>query len=197
MTHMTWLYALKPWYARRLGRVVARLDAQHITANAVSATGVFFAGCAGAVLAFGPTGLISAGLVAAFLAARLACANMDGTLARRRAPRPFGGVVNELGDRLADVALLAGLWPHLGWATAGVLLAATLPSWASLAVAAHGAPRTNGGPMGKTERCLLGIVVVASGWYAPIALVIAVGSVVTAIVRLSIGSRALATGAQS
>ncbi|HLY34495.1 MAG TPA: hypothetical protein VKQ07_08180, partial [Jatrophihabitantaceae bacterium] len=189
--------ALKPWYARRLRRIVARLDAQHITANAVSATGVLFAGCAGAVIAFAPTGLISAGLVAAFLAARLACANMDGTLARRQAPRAFGGVVNELGDRLADFALLAGLWPHLGWATSCVLLAAMLPSWASLAVAAHGAPRPNGGPMGKTERCLLGIVAVASGWYAPIALAIVVGSVATAIVRLSIGSRALATGARS
>jgi len=141
------------------------------------------------VVAFAEPGPTAALLVAALVAGRLGCANMDGTLARRRTPREFGAVVNELGDRIADLALLAGLCTHLGWAAGAVMLAATLPSWASLAVASTGGPRSNSGPMGKTERCALLVIATATGWFAPIAVVVVIGSVITAAVRLVEGAR--------
>jgi CDP-diacylglycerol--glycerol-3-phosphate 3-phosphatidyltransferase len=188
---MTGLYALKPWFTGRLDPVARRLTQLAVAPDAVSAAGVVFAAGAGATLAFFGPGPWSALLVAGLLTARLACANLDGTLARRRRPRPFGGVVNEVGDRLADLAALAGLAAHLGWAAGTVALAATLPSWAALSVAAAGGSRTNGGPVGKTERCVLLVGAAATGWYAAAGIAVVAGSVLTAGVRLAIGARIL------
>lgn len=188
------LYALKPWYARRLEPVVAGLEQHGATANQVSLAGVAFAGAAGAVAACIPSGPITALLVAGLLAVRLACANMDGTLARRRRPDPVGGLNNELGDRAADLATLACFVPHLGWSALAIMLAATLPSWAALAVAAQGAERSNAGPVGKTERCVLVALAAGTGWFAGAGVAIALGSVVTAVVRLAAGCGRLRAG---
>ena len=185
------LYALKPWYARRLEPVVANLERHGATPNHVSVAGAVFAGAAGAVAAGITPGPVTALLVAGLLAARLACANMDGTLARRRPPDPTGGVTNELGDRAADLLTLACFLPYLGWSAFAVLLAATLPSWAALAVAAQGGARSNVGPVGKTERCVLVVLAAGTGWFAGAAFAIVTGSVVTAVVRLAVGRRAL------
>ncbi|MER7177102.1 CDP-alcohol phosphatidyltransferase family protein, partial [Streptomyces mesophilus] len=121
------------------------------------------------------------------LAARLAFANLDGALARDtgRCTRR-GAVVNELGDRLADLAMLAGfLFVAPVWLVACAALAATAPSWVALAGAAAGAPRRNGGPVGKTERCALVVLAAATGWFVPVLGILAVGSLVTAVVRLA------------
>lgn len=185
------LYALKPWYAARLAPVAGRLTALGVSPDAVSAAGVAFGALAGALLAVLPPTLLTGLLVAGSVAARLGCANLDGTLARHRPPRPFGRVVNELGDRLADLALLAGFTTHLGWGAAGLMLAATLPSWVSLAVSSAGGPRVNGGPVGKTERCALAVSAAATGWYLPVAGAIALGSVLTAALRLVQGRAAV------
>lgn len=162
-----------------------------VSANVVTVAGVVLAAAAGAVLAFVRTGVVTALLVAALLAGRLACTNMDGTLARQAAPRPFVTVVNELGDRGADLVALAGVAPHLGWGTGAVLFATTLPSWSALAVSAAGGPRSNCGPMGKAERCALLVVAAGTGWFAPIGVIVAIGAALTAIVRLVAGAHAL------
>jgi CDP-diacylglycerol--glycerol-3-phosphate 3-phosphatidyltransferase len=188
---MSGLYALKPWYARRLRPVADRLERHDISPDAVSAGGVAFGALAGAALALLSPGPLAGVIVAVLLAARLACANLDGTLARRRRARPSGGVVNEAGDRLADLAMLAGLTVPLGWPAALVLLAATLPSWAALAVAAQGGSRSNAGPLGKTERCALMVVAASSGWFVPVVVLVVIGSVLTALLRLVRGARSL------
>ncbi|MEH6380014.1 CDP-alcohol phosphatidyltransferase family protein, partial [Streptomyces sp. KLMMK] len=120
------------------------------------------------------------------LAARLAFANLDGALARDtgRTTRR-GSVLNELGDRAADLLVLAGFLTLAPlWLVATAALAATLPSWVSLAGAAAGAERINGGPVGKTERCLLAVVAAATGWAVPVLAVVAAGSALTAALRL-------------
>ncbi|MFI6498865.1 CDP-alcohol phosphatidyltransferase family protein [Nonomuraea typhae] len=183
---MNGLYALKPWYAARLGGVRALLVAHDVRPWTVTAAGVAFAAAAGAVLAVLAPGPVAAVAVALLLAARLACANLDGGVARDsgRATR-FGSVVNELGDRLAELAVLAGclaLAPPALVATAA--LAATLPSWVALAGAAAGARRLQGGPMGKTERCVLLVVFAFTGWGGWLVL-LAAASVLTALVRLA------------
>jgi CDP-diacylglycerol--glycerol-3-phosphate 3-phosphatidyltransferase len=41
------------------------------------------------------------------------------------------------------------------------------------------------GPVGKTERCLILVAIAATGWATPLLIVLAVGSLATAVVRLA------------
>lgn len=193
---MNGLYALKPWYARRLQRAVDLAVHRGISPDAFTAAGVAAAAVAGVAVAVGwwPAALVAVAL-------RLAGANLDGAVARARGvSRPWGFVLNEVGDRASDLLMLAGL-AVLAARTdsdAAVVLvlvaavAATLPTFASLAAAGAGGTRRNGGPVGKTERCAA--VVVATAFPAMIAVVtvvLTVGSVLTAGLRLYAAHREL------
>jgi len=191
---MSGLYALKPWYAARLSGVRRALVARRVAPGAITAGGVAFGAAAGVALWLIPAGPAAAGAVAALLAARLACANLDGGVAREsgRATR-FGALANEAGDRLAELAALAGL---LAWAPPALVVAAGLavgaPSRVSImAMAAGGAPRPGGGPFGKTERCALLVAVALTGWAVPLLLVLIAGSLLTAAVRVVQARRSL------
>jgi CDP-diacylglycerol--glycerol-3-phosphate 3-phosphatidyltransferase len=183
---MNGLYALKPWYATRLGGLRRSLVARRVPPDVLTWAGVASGALAGAALAVLASGPLAAATVGVLLAARLACANLDGGVAREsgRATR-FGAVVNELGDRLAELAVLAGT---LAFAPTGQValaaLAATAPSFVSLAGHAAGAPRIQGGPVGKTERCLILVAVAATGWSVPLLWLLAAGSLLTAGLRL-------------
>jgi CDP-diacylglycerol--glycerol-3-phosphate 3-phosphatidyltransferase len=185
------LYRLKPWYAARLAPIRRRLVAAHVPPAAITMTGIAFGAGAGVVLAAGHTamlrpGLLACAVVAALLAGRLACANLDGGVARDgdRAT-PFGAVLNEVGDRAADLAALAGcLAIAPAWLVCAAGLAATMPSLASLAGAAAGLGRLQGGPVGKTERCLLLVLLAGTGLVTVFLAILAIGSAVTAAVRL-------------
>lgn len=180
------LYSFKSWYAGRLAPVRRGLVAANVPPAAITTAGIAFGGAAGMALALMRPGPLAGTAVAVLLAARLACANLDGGVARDgdRATT-FGSVLNEVGDRAAELAALAGCLafapPALVLAAA---LAATLPSWVALAGAAAGLGRIQGGPVGKTERCMLLALIAAIG--SPVVLlgVLAAGSAATALVRL-------------
>jgi CDP-diacylglycerol---glycerol-3-phosphate 3-phosphatidyltransferase len=180
------LYSLKPWYAGRLAPVRRKLVAADVPPAVITVAGIFFGGAAGAALALLRPGPVAGLTVGALLALRLAGANLDGGVARdgNRAT-PFGSVLNELGDRVAELAALAGC---LAFAAPGLVLAAafaaTLPSWVALAGAAAGLGRIQGGPVGKTERCLLLALLAGTGLSIAFLAVLAAGSALTAIVRL-------------
>ena len=71
-------------------------------------------------------------------------------------------------------------------------LAATLPTFASLAAAGAGAPRRNGGPLGKTERCLFVVLAAAFPIVMPfLAVSLVIGSLITAALRLRAAHREL------
>ncbi len=185
----TWggLYSLKSWYADRLAPVRRGLVTANVPPAVITAAGVFFGAGAGAALALLRPGPAAGLAVAVLLAARLACANLDGGVARDRGrATPFGSVVNELGDRAAELTALAGC---LAFAPAALVfaaaLAATLPSWVALAGAAAGLGRLQGGPAGKTERCLLLALTAATGLGVVFLWVIAAGSALTAVIRLA------------
>lgn len=203
---MRGLYALKPWYTRRLGAIVRGAAARGVSPDVFTWLGVAAAAGAGAAVAaeWWPVALL-------LLAARLAGANLDGAVARARGvSRPWGFVLNEVGDRSSDLLVFAGLavlaartgpaddaaWSAWGDPFAWVLVAAaaaTLPTFASLSLAGAGGPRLNGGPFGKTERCAA--VVLATAFPTAIgalAALMTLGSVVTAVARLARGRRALA-----
>nr|WP_243896468.1 CDP-alcohol phosphatidyltransferase family protein [Actinomyces bowdenii] len=195
------LYALKHWYTRRLGFLIQGSVRRGISPDAWTAAGVLAAaaGCGAIIMGWWPLALI-------LLAARLAGANLDGAVARARGvARPFGYVLNELGDRASDLLIMAGLvglatrtqadgaQPGALTLTLVATTAATLPTFISLAAAGAGAPRLNGGPLGKTERCLAAVIACALPQHLGIiAWVIIVGSLLTAALRLVRTARSLA-----
>ena len=181
------LYSFKSWYTGRLAPLRRGLVAANVPPAAITMAGIVFGGGAGAALALLRPGPAAGAAVAALLAARLACANLDGSVARDRdRVTPFGSVLNEVGDRAAELAALAGC---LAFAPAALVLAAalaaTLPSWVALAGAAAGLGRIQGGPVGKTERCLLLALLAASGLSLVFLSVLAAGSALTAAIRLA------------
>ena len=195
---MVSLYSLKYWYTRRVGVIIQASVRRGISPDVWTAVGVIAAalGCGALVMGWWPLAFI-------LLAARLGGANLDGAVARARdVSRPFGFVLNEIGDRVSDLFIMAGLVGlalRTGSSTTTVYLtlialaAATLPTFISLAAAGAGATRLNGGPFGKTERCLAAVVAAALPQYLVIiAWVIIMGSAVTACVRLARTATALA-----
>ncbi|SPT54157.1 CDP-diacylglycerol--inositol 3-phosphatidyltransferase [Actinomyces bovis] len=192
------LYGLKHWYTRRLNFLVQASVRRGISPDVWTVVGVVAGalGAAAVVMGWWPAAFI-------LLAARLGGANLDGAVARARGvSRPFGFVLNEVGDRSSDLFMMGGLVglalrtgaPH---STVVLLLvaalAATLPTFISVSAAGAGAPRLNGGPVGKTERCLLAVVAAAvPAWLVPIAWIIILGSLLTAAMRLVRTGRTLA-----
>lgn len=209
---MQGLYRLKPWFTRRLGAGVDAAVRRGTSPDVFTAAGVVSAAGAGVAIAFGwwPVALV-------LLVGRLAGANLDGAVARARGvSRPWGFVLNELGDRTSDLLAFAGLavlawrtgsgahapggpdwshgaWPRVVWVLVAAL-AATLPTFVSLAAAGAGAPRANGGPLGKTERCLALVVACAlPGILVVVCAVVTAGSVLTAVLRARRAHRALSS----
>ena len=179
---MRGLYAAKPWFTRQLEGFVTIAVNRGWSPDAFTAVGVAFAVVAAGGLLVGSWPLVLIGLVG-----RLAGANLDGAVARARGvSRPFGFVLNEIGDRASDLLPLAAL-SILAWQTGSVpavaaalvaMTAASWPTFISLCAAAVGAPRINGGPFGKTERTLtVFLMSVAFVWF-PVDAVVGVGSAV-------------------
>jgi CDP-diacylglycerol--glycerol-3-phosphate 3-phosphatidyltransferase len=187
------LYALKPWYAARLAPVRRSLVAARVPPNVITIAGIAFGGGAGTAVALLRPGLLAGVVVAMLLAARLGCANLDGAVARDGGQvTPFGAVLNEVGDRVAELAALAGcLAIAPSRLVLAAALAATLPSWVALTGAAAGLGRIQGGPVGKTERCLLLALLAGTGLVTAMLAILAIGSALTAVVRLArLGQRA-------
>lgn len=198
---MRGLYALKPWYTRRLSRLVDAAVRRDLSPDLFTGAGVLAAAVAAVAIWAGwwPLALV-------FLALRLAGANLDGAVARARGvSRPWGFVLNEVGDRASDLLMQAGLLALAvrvtgSWHGAAVTwtllaaLAATLPTTASLAAAGAGAPRPNGGPLGKTERCALAVLATAvPSWLPWVGGLVVLGSALTAYLRLAAARRTLAS----
>ncbi|RYV50910.1 CDP-alcohol phosphatidyltransferase family protein [Pengzhenrongella frigida] len=190
------LYALKPWYTRRLDGAIRLAQRRGLSPDVFTVLGVLSALLAGGAIAAGwwPAALL-------LLAGRLAGANLDGAVARARGvSRPWGFVLNEAGDRVSDLLMFAGLAVLAVREPATVLVsgsltsvvwvlvattAATLPTLVSLSGAGAGSTRLNGGPFGKTERCAVVVLATAvPAWIPVVALLVVAGSVATAVARL-------------
>ncbi|HEX9697590.1 MAG TPA: phosphatidate cytidylyltransferase [Actinomycetota bacterium] len=156
---MNGLYAIKPWFVRRLRGtedllVTMRVSADALTYAAVAAAGVaalaIWAGAALAApllwLAVAPLALI-----------RIALNALDGSVARRTGTaRPWGAALNEICDRAADTLFVAPLALIVHPALAlGALAAALVSSCAGIVSHAATGERDYGGPMGKADRMLV------------------------------------------
>jgi CDP-diacylglycerol--glycerol-3-phosphate 3-phosphatidyltransferase len=196
------LYALKPWFTRQLTPVVTTAVRRGVSPDVFTAVGVLGAAAAGASVASGCWPL-----AAVFMVLRLAGANLDGAVARAAGrSRPWGFVLNEVGDRASDLLAFAGLaaWaarqsgPGLNWLSWPVILvlvaalASTMPTFAALAAAGAGASRPNGGPLGKTERCLIVVLATAFPVILPVvSMQLINGSLLTTALRLRAARREL------
>jgi CDP-diacylglycerol---glycerol-3-phosphate 3-phosphatidyltransferase len=192
---MNGLYAAKPWFIRRLKKVEDLLVGWDVSADSLTAAALVVSLCCGLFLALG--GILEEPvlwlLVPPLALVRLALNALDGSLARRRGTdRPFGEVINEMGDRLSDAALLGPLAFAGPAPLALIALVATLiASTAGLLGRALLGERISGGPMGKADRvAAISLAALAAGlWASPIPFEIALwvvlgGAVVTVAARL-------------
>jgi phosphatidylglycerophosphate synthase len=125
---------------------------------------------------------------------RTALNALDGLVAKRTGlARPWGEVLNESCDRLADLALLSGLALAPGVSLllgAGAIVLVLLSSYLAILSKAAGGRRQYGGPMGKADRMVVLAVATPFGLLMPIAslfsgilIVIAVGVLITLVLR--------------
>jgi CDP-diacylglycerol--glycerol-3-phosphate 3-phosphatidyltransferase len=157
-------------------------------------------GCAavgGGLLSLGllqPSRLWLLWLLLPLIVARLALNALDGMVATRSGrARPWGKVLNEFADRLADLALLGPLLLVPGvnrWLAVAALCSTLLVSYLGILAEAVGAGRQYGGPMGKADRMawlgLAAAMTAASGSFLPLAMlpgVLVLGALLTLLAR--------------
>ena len=200
-TYVNW-YASKRAIVARLDGVVERLAAAGVSPDTVTLAALPVAIAGGACALLSP--VVPWVLVIVPLAAglRLLLNLIDGALARAtRRSHPRGELLNEVGDRLADVALLAPVAFVPGAHRETVLLGvgvAILASFVGLTSRAAGGPRLQGGILSKPGRmALLAVVAIAvliagPGAWAPFGPVLLLGTTLTAIERFVTAARDLA-----
>lgn len=133
---------------------------------------------------------------------RTALNALDGLVAvRTGVARPWGEVLNEMCDRLADTALFGGLalMPVVSFPLGAItLVAILLSSYLGILSKAAGGPRQYRGPMGKADRMIyLSIGAVLAFVFGPAVLnyflgFVLAGVLVTLALRLRATQRALA-----
>lgn len=203
----------RPIAARELGamqRLAGWLVARGASPNGISLAGMvagLAAGLCFAAVAWLPGGAWAWWLLGAVLVqARLLANLLDGMVAiGRGVASPVGELFNEVPDRVSDTAVLLGLGVAAGDVALGLgaALAAMATAYVRTTARAAGAPSDFGGPMAKQHRMALatGLAVwcafVPAGWSGGawavwgVLVVITLGSVVTAWLRLARAAAAL------
>ena len=152
------IYSIKPLFQQTLGGVERflvrkRVHPDYLTLGALALS--ILGGLALYVSQMVPWLLLLVPLVAL---GRTALSALDGLVARGTGlARPWGEVLNELCDRLSDVALFAGA--SLTWGSnvvlaACVIAAMLLSSYVGVLSKAAGGKRQYGGIMGKADRMI-------------------------------------------
>jgi CDP-diacylglycerol--glycerol-3-phosphate 3-phosphatidyltransferase len=194
-------YASKRAIVARLDGVVERLAAAGVAPDTVTLAALPVAIVGGVCIAISPAVPVALILVPVAAGVRLLLNLIDGALARTTGRgHPRGEVLNEVGDRLADLALIAPVAFVPGAHRETVLLGlcgAVLASFIGLASRAAGGPRLLGGILSKPGRmALLAVFAIAvliagpSAW-APFGPLLLIGTSLTALERLVTALRAL------
>ena len=188
------VYAIKPAFQRSLGGVEDWLVARRVHPDVLTGAALALAALGGALLWAGaqmPALLLFVPLVAL---GRTTLNALDGLVARRTGlARPWGEVLNDGADRLADVVLLGGLAlapTSDGRLGAAALVAVLLSSYLGVLSKAAGGPRQYGGVMGKADRMLyLALTTLVAGlagqpeWLNVYLAVVLVGALATLVQR--------------
>jgi phosphatidylglycerophosphate synthase len=190
------IYRLKPAFRRALAPVGRILVRAGISADAVTVAGVLFAGLGGVGVWMGRHGGPWLLLVPAGALLRTAANALDGWIAQETGTgRPLGEVLNEIADRVADVAMVfpIALVPGVpGPLVAGTLSAMLVVSFLGVAIKAAGGPRVYAGVMGKPDRMAVLGVAAITGMVAGPAVAFTVGLwVVLGGALITLGQRAV------
>ena len=153
------VYAVKPWFRRRLASTARALARRGVSADQVTTAGVVASVAGGLALAAGRLTRWAYLAVPGLALARTAANALDGLVAEQTATsRPAGELWNETADRLGDAAFFAGAAavPGVpGGLALAALASAQLSSYVGVAARAAGGSRRYEGPMGKPDRMLV------------------------------------------
>lgn len=165
------IYAIKPKFQRSLRGAEAWLIDHHVHPDTITVSALVLSCLGGAALAFSPQHLWLLWTIPLVAIGRTALNALDGMVAvKTGVARPFGEVLNEFSDRLADAALFAGIAfsglvnPNLAWIT---VLAAVLSDDLGVLSKAAGGPRQYGGAMGKADRMIFLSAFSVVGFFLP------------------------------
>jgi CDP-diacylglycerol--glycerol-3-phosphate 3-phosphatidyltransferase len=155
----TTLTFLKPRLKRLLYPVAALLARTGVTANRVTLASLAGSIAVGSVLCSFPDRPALFGILPAWVLVRTACASLDGTLAVEFGLKSrLGGVLNETGDILSEIALFLPLMFISSCTVAEgsiVIALVVLSELAGLAALAFGDQRRVEGPLGKADRSIV------------------------------------------
>lgn len=162
------LYDIKPAFQALLRPACRWLAAAGVTANQVTIAAVLLSFTTGAALVLLHEQRWALFLLPAALLLRMALNALDGMLAREHAMQSaLGGLLNELGDVLSDIALyvpfgvVAGISPV---AVNAAVALAVLSEMTGVVAVQIGASRRYDGPMGKSDRAFaFGLLAVLLG----------------------------------
>ena len=170
------IYDLKPAFQNLLRPACKVLARAGVTANQVTVAAVLLSIATGAAVVVGHADRRVLLLVPVALLIRMALNAIDGMLAREHGMQSaLGGLLNELGDAISDIALylpfalIARVSPVLVVAT---VLLAVLSEMTGVVAVQIGANRRYDGPMGKSDRAfafgllsvLIGLGVEPGAW---------------------------------
>jgi CDP-diacylglycerol--glycerol-3-phosphate 3-phosphatidyltransferase len=167
------LHALKPRFQACLRPLAGAFARAGITANQVTVATAAISVAVGAFVAWRLPDARAFLLIPAWMFARMALNAVDGLLAREHGQRSrLGAYLNELGDVVADVALVApfALLPPFApaWVAVVIVLAATV-EYAGALGPMVGASRRQDGPMGKSDRAFaFGALALWAGLASPL-----------------------------
>jgi CDP-diacylglycerol--glycerol-3-phosphate 3-phosphatidyltransferase len=169
---MAGIYLLKPAFQRSLSGVERWLVERRVHPDWLTGAALVLSIGGGVCLYFAPERLWLLALVPVVAVVRTALNALDGLVARSTGlARPWGEVLNELSDRVADVALFGGLTlagPASLVLGLGAIVAMLLSSYLAILSKAAGGRRQYMGPMGKADRMVLLIVGALCGLLLPL-----------------------------
>ena len=195
------LYRVKPAVLRGLEPLLGRLERTAISPDALTLAAVPIGALAGAAIIVSPDISLALLIVPAAAAIRLLLNLLDGALARRtNRTHARGEFYNEVGDRSADVLMLAPVAFVPGSIAPAVWLGvvfAVLASFAAVATRAAGGERSYRGILSKPGRLVLlsgfaiAALIVGPAAWGPFGPLLAVGSFLTLAERVMLAVRAL------
>jgi CDP-diacylglycerol--glycerol-3-phosphate 3-phosphatidyltransferase len=156
---MVSLYHAKPAFQNRLRPLVTHLAYWGVTPNQVTVGAIALSALCGLAIACLPQSSLPLLALPSVLLARMALNAIDGMLAREHDLKtPLGGILNELGDVVSDLALYLPFTLIPGTSAGlvvGVVILAVVTEMAGVLGSAVARHRPYDGPMGKSDRALV------------------------------------------